>query len=397
VPDLRGGITSFICWPSCKTFRRRRSSAHILRLTQERDAARKERDEVRRELDDRSGAADFFKAEVRRCEDALNKAGVKDWALIDKGVEQLVAERDRFRGGGSMVATEKVERAERERDDFKTKLDNTIDELAERYKELDRCKEVLNEAEVKNWCLVDSGIKELVKELYEQKNRTDTFKTQTLRYEEALRNAGVVEREINPHAVGELVKRLSERVLELQRECGEAYTSRDRASMEVEALRLRIMESIQERDTARRQHQETLMFGVAQEDDRLKREERFAKCDQDRTQAWRERNDFKMKWENTVEELAKVYKEQEKLKAAPSIDKLKDDDLIRLYDTCFKEMSERRLPILRRNEAGQVVAQHSLKLDSCPRCNAGTMRPWGMWALKCSRCDTTVTVSPDGN
>jgi len=139
--------------------------ARVRMLHKERDTARKERDEVRRELETQEGRADFWKEEIRRCENVLVKAEIISFAGdVHAGVVKLVSlwqeakseglrmaygvpentqlradlvkaclERDDFRARWDRVVASLME-ARTERDDFKMKWENTVEELAKIYK-----------------------------------------------------------------------------------------------------------------------------------------------------------------------------------------------------------------------------------------------------------------------
>jgi hypothetical protein len=58
-------------------------------------------------------AKNFFRAEVRRCEDVLNRAGLTAWDTTDEGIEQLARERDELK---SLLRDAQLYRSNCERD-----------------------------------------------------------------------------------------------------------------------------------------------------------------------------------------------------------------------------------------------------------------------------------------
>jgi chromosome segregation ATPase len=119
-------------------------------LMKTRDTARKERDEVRIELEHQENRASFWKAEVERAHGVLKAAGI-DTGLAERGIEELVRDRDHFKLQRDSLA-EKAVRADdlarqvdqltRERADFKMKWDNTVEELAKAYKDLEALRKI---------------------------------------------------------------------------------------------------------------------------------------------------------------------------------------------------------------------------------------------------------------
>lgn len=239
-------------------------------LQEEREAARKERDEVRRELETQEGRADFWKAENRRCEDILVKAGVIEWnGSIEEGVAQLVRERDTLKSEQFKTAYGATERTAIENGNFRVSKDTHGGPTL-------WCKE----------CERDSGF----------------------HWETCSKN-------------GKLLAERNEALDGLRQE--------QKARMEMQA----------ERDTFRIQR-DNFAQKAARADDLVRQVDQLT----------RERNDFKMKWDNTVEALAKAYKDLEAIQktAKPCpVDKLPDESLRALHYDIAKEMSDRgikRLP-----------------------------------------------------